>query len=117
MNQSAQMVRQLGNMLVYARALAEGARARAECRGAHYKSKHDPRVTPGAVGRDDARWLRTTLALATGDGEVRLVRELDYELGGRTIHVTDAVDTRWVAPRPRELGEAERTRRRAPEES
>lgn len=117
MNQSVQMARQLGGMLIYARALAEGARARAECRGAHYKSKHDPRVTPGAVGRDDARWLRTTLALATGDGEVRLVHELDYELGGRTIHVTDAVDTRLVAPRPREPGEAERARRRAPEES
>jgi len=32
---------------------------------------------------------------------VKYVREVDYAIGGKTIHVTDAVDTSLVAPRER----------------
>ena len=98
MNQGAQYVRHLANMIVLARTIAQGARNRDESRGAHFK--------PEFPQRDDANWLRTTLALhekasptsATG---VRFVREFDYALLGERIHVTDAVDVSLVRPRAR----------------
>ena len=47
-------VRQLRNMLVLARSSPQGALARDESRGAHYK--------PEFPKRDDANWLKTTIA-------------------------------------------------------
>jgi succinate dehydrogenase / fumarate reductase, flavoprotein subunit len=97
-NQGAQFVRHLKNMLVIARVIAQGARNRDESRGAHFKPAH--------TERDDANWLRTTMALHTAadDGvhdTIKYVRSLDYDLCGASVHVTDAVDTSLVKPRPR----------------
>jgi succinate dehydrogenase / fumarate reductase flavoprotein subunit len=97
-NQGAQFVRHFQNMLVIARVIAEGARNRDESRGAHYK--------PAFPKRNDAEWLRTTLARYDGKGGVNFVREFDYTLAGKTIHVTDAVDTSLVAPRERKYEQA-----------
>jgi len=52
-NQGAQFVRHLENMLLLARVIAQGARNRDESRGAHYK--------PEFPKRDDQRFMRTTL--------------------------------------------------------
>ena len=93
-NQSAQFVRHLFNMIVLARVIALGARQRDESRGAHFK--------PDFANRDDAKWLRTTLALHADGGKnpssVKFVREI----GGRT----DAVDITLVKPRPRRYEQA-----------
>jgi succinate dehydrogenase / fumarate reductase flavoprotein subunit len=98
MNQGAQFVRHLGNMIVLARVIALGARNRDESRGAHFK--------PEFTQRDDPNWLRTTLAFHEGSSNgthngVRFVRSLDYALAGERVHVTDAVDVGLVRPRPR----------------
>lgn len=96
-NQGAQFVRHLKNMLVLARVIAQGARNRNESRGAHFK--------PEFKTRDDANWLRTTMALyeegAGGKSAVSYVRELEYPLLGKTVRVTDEVDTSLVKPRAR----------------
>ena len=96
-NQGAQFVRHLRNMLVLARVIAQGARNRDESRGAHFK--------PDFKQRDDEKFLRTTMALYAdapgGKSEVRYVRELDYSLLGKSVHVTDAVDISLVKPRAR----------------
>jgi succinate dehydrogenase / fumarate reductase flavoprotein subunit len=97
-NQGAQFVRHLKNMLVIARVIAQGARNRDESRGAHFKPAH--------TERDDANWLRTTMALHTAadDGvndTIKFVRSLDYDLCGTSVHATDTVDTSLVKPRPR----------------
>jgi succinate dehydrogenase / fumarate reductase flavoprotein subunit len=96
-NQGAQFVRHLKNMLVLARVIAQGARNRDESRGAHFK--------PEFKMRDDANWLRTTMALyeegTGGKSAVNYVRSLDYPLLGKTVHVTDEVDVSLVKPRPR----------------
>jgi succinate dehydrogenase / fumarate reductase, flavoprotein subunit len=98
MNQGAQYVRHLRNMIVLARVIALGARHRDESRGAHFK--------PDFPQRDDSKWLRTTLAIhqdATDSGHdgVRFVHELDYSILGEGVHATDAVDVSLVRPRPR----------------
>lgn len=97
MNQGAQFVRHLKNMLVLARVIAQGARNRDESRGAHFK--------PEFEARDDANWLRTTMALyeegGGGRSAVKYVRSLDYPLLGETVHVTDEVDVSLVKPRAR----------------
>ncbi len=93
MNQGAPFVRHLENMAVLARVVALGARARAESRGAHFK--------PALPERDDAGWLRSTLARYQG-GAAELVRGFDYSSAGKTITVTDAIDTRLTAPRLRQ---------------
>ena len=98
MNQGAQFVRHLQNMIVLARVIAQGARNRDESRGAHFK--------PEFKERDDAAWLRTTMALHEGaangsHARVRYVRELDYDLLGDRVHATDAVDVSLVRPRAR----------------
>ena len=99
MNQGAQFVRHLENMLVLARVIAQGARNRDESRGAHYK--------PEFKERNDAEWLRSTLAFhVPGDGNghkssVKYVRDFDYAIAGKPIHVTDAVDISLVRPRAR----------------
>jgi succinate dehydrogenase / fumarate reductase, flavoprotein subunit len=97
-NQGAQFVRHLNNMLVLARVIATGAKNRDESRGAHYK--------PAFEKRNDAEWLRSTLAKHEERGSVKFVRELDYAIGGQSIHVTDAVDTTLVAPRERKYEQA-----------
>ena len=104
-NQGSQFVRHLGNMIVLARVIAQGARNRDESRGAHYKPEYKE--------RDDARWLRSTLAFhepgngaTSGHDSVRYAREFDYELCGKSTHVTDAVDISLVKPRPRKYEQA-----------
>ncbi len=95
-NQGAQFVRHLRNMLIIARVIAQGAKNRDESRGAHYK--------PDFKTRDDANWLRTTMALYREDGKrstINYVRALDYPLLGKTMHVTDEVDVSLVKPRAR----------------
>lgn len=59
-------VRQLANMFPLARVITQGALARNESRGAHYK--------PDFPDRNDAEWLKTTKATYTKDGP-----RLDYE--------------------------------------
>lgn len=98
MNQGAQFVRHLHNMIVLARVIATGARARDESRGAHFKSEYPQ--------RDDEGWMRTTLALhdagAGGSHDaVRFERSISYSLLGERVRVTDAVDASLVRPRVR----------------
>jgi succinate dehydrogenase / fumarate reductase flavoprotein subunit len=100
-NLGAQFVRHLNNMITLARVIAQGARNRDESRGAHFK--------PSFKERDDANWLRTTLAFHQHDGtrgQVHYVRELDYNLAGKPIHITDEVDISLVKPRPRKYEQA-----------
>jgi succinate dehydrogenase / fumarate reductase flavoprotein subunit len=104
MNQGAQYVRHLRNMVVLARVIALGARNRDESRGAHYK--------PEFSQRDDANWLRTTLAShEPGSGSTpdraAFVREIDYLLLGERVRATDVVDTSLVRPRPRRYDTAD----------
>jgi succinate dehydrogenase flavoprotein subunit len=103
MNQGAPFVRHLKNMVVLARVIAHGARNRNESRGAHFK--------PEFPQRDDATWLRTTLAFherATDQAHdaVRYVRDFDYAPFDQSVHVTDAVDASLVRPRPRKYESA-----------
>ncbi len=110
-NQSAQFVRHFQNMLPIARLIAEGALARNESRGAHYK--------PAFKERDDAGWLRTTLArhvdgsaaggtsrTPNAEAGPEFIRAFDYECAGNAIHVTDEVDISLVKPRPRKYDTA-----------
>ncbi|MFO0679056.1 MAG: succinate dehydrogenase flavoprotein subunit [Polyangiaceae bacterium] len=103
MNQGAQFVRHLENMLTLARVIAQGARNRDESRGAHFK--------PAFKERNDAEWLRTTLAMhvdngADANGTVKYVRGFDYAIGGQNVAITDAVDISLVKPRPRKYEQA-----------
>lgn len=59
-NQAVSFTRQLWNMLELARVIALGALRRDESRGAHYK--------PDFPERNDAHWLKTTLATWTPSG-------------------------------------------------
>jgi succinate dehydrogenase / fumarate reductase flavoprotein subunit len=112
-NQSAQFVRHFENMVVLARVIAQGARHRAESRGAHYK--------PAYEKRDDANWLRTTLARYSGEGQVEFLKSFDYECAGKGVHVTDEVDVSLVQPRERKYEQAgaasEQARKQAPVEA
>ena len=96
-NQGAQFVRHLKNMLVLARVIAQGARNRDESRGAHFKPEFET--------RDDANFLRTTLAMygagESGKSRVDYVRSLEYPLLGKTMRATDEVDISLVKPRVR----------------
>jgi succinate dehydrogenase / fumarate reductase flavoprotein subunit len=65
-NQTLNFVRELGNMLVLAKVITMGALARNETRGAHYK--------PEFPNRDDANWLKTTIA-RYNNGEIQLAYE------------------------------------------
>ncbi|MDZ4805924.1 MAG: succinate dehydrogenase flavoprotein subunit [Candidatus Eisenbacteria bacterium] len=78
MNQPLHFSRQLHNMLILAEAMTLGALQRDESRGAHYK--------PDFPERDDARFLKTTLAQFTPEGP-----KLSYM----------AVDTSLITPRAR----------------
>jgi succinate dehydrogenase / fumarate reductase flavoprotein subunit len=98
MNQGAQFVRHLENMLLLARVIAQGARNRDESRGAHYK--------PAFPKRDDASWMRTTLARHKTVGSVEYIRSFDYACAGKSVHVTDEVDISLVKPRERKYEQA-----------
>ena len=97
-NQNAQFIRHLENMLALARVIAEGAKNRDESRGAHFK--------PAFPRRNDADWMRTTLATYGGEGSVKFIRQFDYSCAGQPVHVTDAVDTTLVTPRERKYEQA-----------
>jgi len=77
-NQTALFIRQLWNMLELARVITLGALNRNESRGAHYK--------PDYPERDDANWLKTTIATYTPEGP-----QFSYE----------PVDVSLITPRPR----------------
>jgi succinate dehydrogenase / fumarate reductase flavoprotein subunit len=77
-NQTAVFARQFFHMLDLARVITLGALARNESRGAHYK--------PDFPNRDDANWLKTTVAKYTPQRP-----EFSYE----------AVDTSLLKPRER----------------
>ncbi len=77
-NQTIPFTRQLWNMLILARIMTKGALLRDESRGAHYK--------PDFPDRDDARFLKTTVAEHTPSGP-----QITYE----------AVDVSLVKPRLR----------------
>ena len=103
-NQNVSFTRTLGDMLVLAEAVAVGALARDEYRGAHYKPAFEipaPEAdSPAALRREAERWceafkkrnddwLKTTIAEHTPDGP-----KLSYE----------PVDTSLIPPRPRTYG-------------
>jgi succinate dehydrogenase / fumarate reductase flavoprotein subunit len=77
-NQTLNFTRELGNMLVLAQVIALGALERDETRGAHYK--------PEFPERDDANWLKTTIAR--------------YNLGKICLEY-QPVDTSLIPPRER----------------
>lgn len=77
-NQMAFFTRHLRGMLDLAEVVVRGAIRRDESRGAHYK--------PDFTERDDAKWLKTTLATYSEDGP-----EFDYE----------PVDVSIIPPRKR----------------
>lgn len=83
MNQTYQFACQLGPMLEIAHVMALGALMRNESRGAHYKEEFPL--------RDDANWLKTTIA--------------SYSLDGPKIHYLP-VDTRHLAPMARDYSKA-----------
>jgi len=82
MNMPAVFTRQLYNMIQIARVVAKGALLRDESRGAHYK--------PDYPERDDARFLKTTMANFKDDGQHGEV-EITYA----------DVDTSLIKPRKR----------------
>ncbi len=98
-NQPLLFVNALWNMLELAHIITKGARARDECRGAHFKPEfkiEEPEkgASEAAIGEyqkkyhaQNERWLKTTIALPGKDGEP----ELTYE----------PVNTSLVEPRPR----------------
>ncbi len=55
---------ELGHMLDCSKAIVEGALARTESRGAHYRDDYP--------NRDDVNWLKHTLAYLNEDGSIRL---------------------------------------------
>ncbi len=71
-NQLIPFTRQLKNMLHLSRAVVQGALARDESRGAHYK--------PDFPQRDDARFLKTTIAEWTPDGPHLSYEDVDVSL-------------------------------------
>ena len=72
MNQPLLFSRQLHNMLILAEAMTLGALQRDESRGAHYK--------PDFPERDDARFLKTTLARFTPEGPRLSYLDVDTSL-------------------------------------
>jgi len=83
MNQPVVFLRHLRGMLDLAHLITAGARAREECRGAHYKPVYDPELHPDdpkAVGRDDEHWLKSTLAQWTPEGPKLSYEPVDISL-------------------------------------
>src|SRR5262249_13684998 len=71
-NHEVSFVKQLWNMLELARVMTLGALRRNESRGAHYK--------PEFPNRDDAQWLKTTIAEYSGEGPVFSYEGVDISL-------------------------------------
>jgi succinate dehydrogenase / fumarate reductase flavoprotein subunit len=69
-NREISFVNQLRNMLVLARVMTRGALLRQESRGAHYKVRDLEKgvAEENALPRDDANFLKTTIAEHTEDG-------------------------------------------------
>ena len=103
-NQNLSFARALGDMLVIARVIIQGALRRDECRGAHYKPEFEipsPSADEPAELRRQAeewcrayqarndRWLKTTIAEWTERGPV---------------FSEEDVDTSLIPPRPRTYG-------------
>lgn len=82
-NQTVQFTRQFQGMLHLARVITQGAEARNESRGAHYK--------PEFPERDDAKFLKTTIAVFDST---------QGKSGGPKLSYDD-VDISLVKPRPR----------------
>ncbi len=104
-NQNLVFTRALLDMFPLAKTILKGARARDECRGAHYKPEFAlPAITASDTAErlrqahawcdrfeeNNERWLKTTLAELDADGEPRL----SYQ----------EVDTSLLPPRPRLYG-------------
>jgi succinate dehydrogenase / fumarate reductase flavoprotein subunit len=103
-NQTVRFVRELGDMLVLARAIAQGALQRDECRGAHYKPEF---AIPSPTADDPSelhrqaeeycrafkaqadKWLKTTIAEYTPEGPI-----ISYQ----------PIDSSLIPPRPRTYG-------------
>jgi succinate dehydrogenase / fumarate reductase flavoprotein subunit len=103
-NQNLSFTRALGDMILLARVITQGALLRDECRGAHYKPESE---IPGPTADDKAtlhkqaeqwcrtfkerndKWLKTTMAKYAPRGV-----EFSYE----------EVDTSLIPPRPRTYG-------------
>jgi len=103
-NQNLSFTRALGDMILLARVIAEGALLRDECRGAHFKPEFAipaPDADDPAELREQAtqwcrafremkeKWLKSTIAEHAVDGP-----KFSYE----------AVDTSLIPPRPRTYG-------------
>ena len=87
-NRELSFINQLRNMLVIARVMTRGALLRDESRGAHYKVRDlaEGVDEANALPRDDARFLKTTIAEHSADGP-----KISYR----------PVDTSLIKPRPR----------------
>ena len=87
-NREISFVNQLRNMIVLARVMTRGALLRQESRGAHFKVRDLEKgvAEDNALPRDDANFLKTTIAEHTDDGP-----RISYE----------PVDTTLIPPRPR----------------
>jgi succinate dehydrogenase / fumarate reductase flavoprotein subunit len=85
-NQSLSWARQIKDMIVLAEVIAQGARLRDECRGAHYKAEFELKIPEGKFEGDpefeaykaqwkanNEKWLKATIATHTDDGP-----EIDY---------------------------------------
>jgi succinate dehydrogenase / fumarate reductase flavoprotein subunit len=87
-NRELSFINQLRNMLVIARVMTRGALLRDESRGAHYKVRDLSKgvAEDNALPRDDANFLKTTIAEHTPEGP-----KISYR----------PVDTSLIQPRPR----------------
>jgi succinate dehydrogenase flavoprotein subunit len=87
-NRELSFVNQLRNMFVIARVMTRGALLRDESRGAHYKVRDlaEGVDEANALPRDDAHFLKTTIAEHSADGP-----KISYR----------PVDTSLIKPRPR----------------
>ena len=87
-NRELSFINQLRNMLVIARVMTRGALLREESRGAHYKVRDLAKGVDeaNALPRDDANFLKTTIAEHSPDGP-----KISYR----------PVDTSLTKPRPR----------------
>jgi succinate dehydrogenase / fumarate reductase flavoprotein subunit len=81
-NRELSFVNQLRNMLVLARVMTKGALLREESRGAHYKVRDLSRgvAEDNALPRNDANFLKTTIAEHGEDGPKISYRPVDVSL-------------------------------------
>jgi succinate dehydrogenase / fumarate reductase flavoprotein subunit len=81
-NREISFLNQLRGMIVLARVITRGAILREESRGAHYKVRDLSRgiVEDNALPRDDANFLKTTIAEHTPDGPRITYRPVDTSL-------------------------------------